>query len=135
MATSVLLDAEAAARASADAALQAALDAERAARIAADELLQTCCSDETAIREGADAALRSSRDAEILDRVSGDALLQLSLAAEALARAALGASKVAKAGDTMTGDLNLPNLYTSGKLSAGASMESPSASATWETRS
>lgn len=78
------VDAEASARAAADAQLTSDLAAETSARIAADTA-------ETSARQAADAVLQAAIDAEQTARVAGDAALTASLAAETTARQAADA--------------------------------------------
>lgn len=71
-----LIDAEAAARASADDTLQNNIDAEAADRAAADNVLQNNVDDEAAARAAADSALYGNIDAEATARADADSALQ-----------------------------------------------------------
>jgi hypothetical protein len=104
------IDAEASARSSADQGLQGAIDAEASTRAAADSSLSLALDTEAATRAAADSALdvrMTTAEADIVALESG-------LASETAARIAADAalqvgvdSKVAKAGDSMTGALSI----------------------------
>lgn len=82
------LDAEEAARAAADAALQDNIDAEAAARVAGDLTLQANIDAEASSRAAEDGELQGNINAEAVLRAAGDATLQQNIDAEAATRAA-----------------------------------------------
>ncbi len=138
------LDAEEAARITADDALQSDLHDEEAARLTADDALQNNLDSEVANRVNADAALQANLDAEAADRSAADAVLESDLDAEETARIAAddalqaqigGGSSLdaaydhggAGAGRTITADAGAVRIDGSGglELAAGNLVQSP----------
>ena len=99
-------------RQSADSLLQSNITSEANTRAAADLALQSNIDSEASTRAAADSALQTSIDNEVNARSSADTILQNNIDAEQAAREAADTTlqsnidgKVAKAGDTMTGEL------------------------------